>query len=107
MGVIDIGTVLARFDDTYNEATNGVNEYRINFITADGRLRSMRCRKYVRSPQRSLRSPLEARGKQTFNLKKNATMLMHDLNIDEPRYVKIPMIFGFKQTDSEQLTVRH
>ncbi len=96
MGQIDIGTVLNHFDDTVDERTSEVKEYGIRFITVDGRVRTMRARKNVKSPKRQLRAPLSNRGGITWNLKRNGTLLAHDLDIDEPRTVKVATIIGFK-----------
>lgn len=105
---IDIGTVLNKFDDTYDELDFKVKAYGIRFITADGRVRTMRARKNVKSPQQQLRAPLQERGKQMFNLKLHGTMLVHDLDIDEPRTVKVATIFGFKDFQSTTWhNVRH
>lgn len=106
--VIDIGTVLNKFDDTVDELNATVKEYGIRFITADGRVRTMRARKNVKSPNQQLRKPLEERGKKMFNLKRNGLMLVHDLVIDEPRTVKVATIFAFKDfNQSTWNNVRH
>jgi hypothetical protein len=108
MGVFDIGTVLNKFDDTVDEINSTVKEYGIRFITADGRVRTMRARKNVKAPTQQLSKPLEKRGKQTFHLKRNGTMLMHDLDISEPRFVKVATIFAFKDFNSSTWhNVRH
>ncbi len=96
MGVIDIGSVLNKFDDTVDELNQHVKEYEIRFITGDGRLRTMRCRKNVRNPSQQLRSPLQAKAKTMFNLQRHGTMLVNDLDIDRPRTVKVATICHFK-----------
>ena len=101
-GVIDIGTVLAKFDDTFDEISHQVKEYCIRFITADGRLRTMRARKNVKHPKAQLEMPLEERGKVMYNLKRNGVMLLEDLDINEPRSVKVAAICFFKDFKGEQ-----
>ncbi|HEY3403886.1 MAG TPA: hypothetical protein VGK59_10895 [Ohtaekwangia sp.] len=95
-GSIDIGSVLNHFDDTVNERTSEVNEYFIRFITNDGKLRTMRARKGVRSPKQGLRKPHQPKGKFRYNLKRNGTMLVFDLDLNEYRTVKVAHIFGFR-----------
>lgn len=108
MGVTDIGTVLSKFDDTADELTAVVKEYGIRFITTDGRVRTMRARKNVKGPSRQLKAPLQERGRQLFNLKRHGTMLVHDLDKDEPRTVKVATIFSFKDfKESTWTNVRH
>jgi hypothetical protein len=105
---IDIGTVLNKFDDTVDEVSSIVKEYGIRFITADGRLRTMRGRKNVKSPKQQLDKPLDPRGGVQWNLQANGTMLVHDLDIAEPRACKVAMFCGFKDFNSSTwLTVFH
>jgi hypothetical protein len=97
MNTIDIGTVLQRFDDTYDEKSNAVKEYGLRFLTSDGRHREMRCRKGVKAPQQQIvEGGNQPRGKFRFNLKYHGSMLLHDMDINETRSVKVSMIFGFK-----------
>lgn len=106
--VIDIGTVLSKFDDTVDELTQTVKEYSIRCITADGRLRTMRARKNVKSPKQQLSGPLEEKGKTMYNLKRNGVMLLQDLDINQPRTIKVAAICGFKDFNSEEwLRVKH
>lgn len=108
MAQISIEQVLRRFDTTVDEATMEVKEYGVRFITSDGRLRTMRARKLTKEPRRQLQAPLSARGGITYNLKRNSTMMMEDLDRNEPRAVKVAMITGFKELkDSTWLTVFH
>ncbi len=107
MSVIDIGTVLNHFDDTVDERDLTVKEYGIRFITGDGRLRTMRARKNVKSPKQGLVSK-QKRGKGLFNLKRNGTMLVHDLDLDKPRTIKVATFCAFKDFNSQTwLTIRH
>src|SRR5688572_23332453 len=101
MGVIDIGTVLAKFDDTVDEISHTVKDYSIRFITSDGRLRTMLARKNVKSPQAQLQSPLEEKGKVMYNLKRNGVMLLHDMEKDAPRTVKVATIFEFRDFNQQ------
>jgi hypothetical protein len=97
MSTIDIGTVLNKFDETYDDQNPAVKEFGIRFITTDGRHRTMRCRKGVRAPKQELTEKgNQERGKFRFNLKFNGTMLVHDLDIEESRAVKVASIFAFK-----------
>jgi len=107
--MIDIGTVLLKFDETYNEATLQVKNFGIKFITSDGRLRTMQARKNVKSPRQIRTTPAtRSRGKGMFNLQRHGTMLLHDLNIGEPRTVKVSQICAFRDFNSpEWHNVRH
>jgi hypothetical protein len=108
MNVIDIGTVLNRFDDTYDEQNNLVKSFCIKFITEDGRVRSMHCRKGVKAPKQQLKNGNQDRGKFRFNLKRNGSILLHDIDINESRSPKVAMIFMFKDFNStEWLKVFH
>jgi hypothetical protein len=101
MNTIDIGTVLNKFDDTYDERDSAVKEYGIRFITEDGRLRTMRCRKGVKAPRQQLtEGGNQERGKFRYNLKRNGTILVHDLDINESRSPKVAMICQFKDFNS-------
>lgn len=97
---IDIGTVLKKFDDTVDEVDQTVKEYGVRFITANGTLRTMRARKNVKYPKQQLRAPLAAKGRTLFNLKRNGTMLVEDMDLQEPRAVKVAMITHFKDFNS-------
>lgn len=101
MGVIDIGTVLRKFDDTYNEQDLTVNEYHARFTTEDGRLRTIRARKNVKSPRQQLKKPPQARGKFRYNLKRNGTMLVQDMDLDTPRAIKVATICFFSTTGTD------
>lgn len=106
--VIDIGTVLNKFADTVDERTSAVKRYWIRFITAEGKLRTMHCRKNVKSPKQQLQAPLQKRAKGLFNLQRHGTILVHDLAINEARTVKVATIFGFKDFNSDNwFNVRH
>lgn len=98
MDVIDIGTVLNKFADTMDEQSLQVKDYGLRFITSDGRVRTMRARKGVReeSLKQKLQSPLQVRGKITYNLQRAGNMQLHDINLDAPRTVKPSMFFAFK-----------
>lgn len=98
MAVIDIGTVLNKFNDVYDERDSVVKDYGIMFITADGRVRTMRSRKNVKAPAQQLKSPVStrSRGKGMFNLQRHGTILLQDLDKAEARTVKVAMIFGFR-----------
>lgn len=106
--VMDIGSVLNHFDDMVDEQNQAVKEFTLRFFTGDGRLRTMRCRKNVKSPKQQLRGPLPAKSRSLFNLKKHGTMLVHDLDIDQPRTVKVATITHFKNYQSTEWNrVRH
>ncbi|MCZ8353956.1 MAG: hypothetical protein O9340_04425 [Cyclobacteriaceae bacterium] len=94
--MIGIDKVLQLFDDTYNEQTLKVNEYQIRFITEDGRVRTMRCKKRLKAPKQGLRKPLEARGKIKYHLQRNGNLLVEDLETNEPRTIKPAMLFEIK-----------
>lgn len=109
MAGIDIGTVLNKFDDTADEFDFAVKDYGIRFITADGRVRTMRARKGVQEPKRQLTEKGNApRGKFRYNLQRTGTMLVHDLKADEPRTIKPSMFFSFADFKStEFIKIRH
>ena len=107
MAQISIERVLQHFDNTVDEATMEVKEYCVRFITADGRLRTMRARKLTKEPKRQMRAALPSRGGISYNLKRNSTMMMEDIDRKEPRAVKVAMITGFKEKNSNWLTVFH
>jgi hypothetical protein len=100
--MIDIGSVLKKFDDTVDELDSSVKDYGIRFITADGRVRTMRARKNVRGPQRRLQNPLAEKGRHMFHLKRNGTILVQDLLINQPRTVKVAAICGFADHNSTE-----
>lgn len=103
MSVIDIGSVLNHFDDTVDEHTTAVKEYGIRFITQDGRLRTMRARKNVKSPKQELvngKGQTQERGKFKYHLKRNGAILLHDLDIDKARTIKVATICGFRNFNS-------
>jgi hypothetical protein len=100
--MIDIGTVLKKFDNTVDDTDFTVKEYGIRFITSDGRLRTMIARKNVKDPKRALRGPLQDRGKTMFNLKRNGTMLVQDIDLGQPRAVKVSAITQFKDFRSTE-----
>lgn len=108
MAVIDIGTVLNKFNDTYDEENTVVKRYGIMFITADGRVRTMDARKNVKSPKQELKAPLQKRAKGLFNLQRHGTILLEDLRKHESRTVKVATIFGFQDfNQSPWHNVRH
>lgn len=110
MALIDIGTVLNKFNDTYDEENAVVKQYGIMFITSDGRVRTMHARKNVKSPKQALRQAQgpDARGKGLFNLQRHGTILLEDLRKKEARTVKVATIFAFQDFNkSPFLNVRH
>jgi hypothetical protein len=100
--MIDIGSVLKKFDATVDEQDFSVREFGIRFITADGRLRTMQGRKNVKEPKRQLHKETNERGKTLFNLKRNGTMLIHDMELEQPRAVKVFAITQFKDYRSTE-----
>lgn len=106
--MIDIGTVLNKFDHTYDERNAQVCEYGIRFITTDGRLRTMRARKNVKSPKQALQSQLQPKAKTLFNLQRHGTLLLQDLDKEEARAVKVATICAFRDFNSSTWNnVRH
>jgi len=92
---IDIGTVLNHFDNTVDEQTLEVREYGLKFLTADGRVRTIRARKQVKYPK----LPREGGSKSPkaqFNLKRNGAILVGDLDLGQPRTVKVASIAFFR-----------
>lgn len=108
MSSIDIGTVLNKFDDTVDEIDSSVKEYGIRFITSDGRVRTMRARKGVRAPKQQLNNGNQERGNFRYNLQRNGTILVFDLDINESRSPKVATIFAFKDFNKNTwLRVHH
>lgn len=106
--MIDIGTVLNKINDTYDERTTVVKSYGLMFITADGRVRTMDARKNVKSPKQGLRQAQAPKAKGLFNLQRHGTILLEDLQKRESRTVKVATIFGFKDfNQSPWHNVRH
>lgn len=106
--MIDIGTVLAKYNDTYDEKASVVKHYGIMFITADGRVRTMDSRKNVKAPKQELKAPLQKRAKGLFNLQRHGTILLEDLSRREARTVKVATIFGFRDFNQTTMhNVRH
>lgn len=104
---IDIGTVLAKLDDTVDEHTGEVKEYGIKFLKSNGLIREMRCRKNVKSPKQQI-GERDPRGKGLFNLKLHGTILLQDLDQESPKTVKVAMICGFRNhKGSNWYDVRH
>lgn len=104
---IDIGTVLNHFDNTVDEQTLEVRKYGLQFLTADGRVRTINARKQVKYPE----LPREGGSKSPkaqFNLKRNGAILVADLDLGQPRTIKVASIAFFRKHDSSTwLTVRH
>lgn len=108
--LLDIGTVLNKFNDITDERDHAVKEYGIRFITREGKVRYMRSRKGVReiTLQQQLQKPLQVRGKITYNLQRAGNMQIHDLDLDKPRTVKPSMIFAFRDFQHTEFSnVRH
>ena len=97
---IDIGTVLNKFDDTADEASQDVKTYGIRFLKANGEVREMTCRKNVKSPKQQ---PVERnpRGKQVHHLKTHGNMMLHDVDADKAKTVKVATIFAFRDWKSD------
>jgi hypothetical protein len=120
MDQIDIGTVLNKFNDTVDEATQEVKTFGIRFINKQGEKRVLICRKNVKSPKQekadnpqSLAQALsghkiEDKGREMYNLKRNGVMLVKDEHEDHPRTIKTSMIYAFKDFNSDNwLNVFH
>jgi hypothetical protein len=107
MAQIDIGTVLAKLNDTFDEAGKKEKSYGIAFINREGHKREVVCRKNVKSPQQKQISRDE-KGREHFNLKLHGTVQVHDMVSDHPRTIKTAMIYGFRDHNSNQwLNVFH
>jgi hypothetical protein len=100
---IDIGTVLNKFNDTYDPVSLEVREYGIRFINDRGEKRELICRKNVKGPkqQKVNASDIDLRGKEFFNLKRNGVMMVKVQSEDHPRTIKTAMIYGFKDFKSQ------
>lgn len=105
--MIDIGTVLNKLNDTVDEGTQAVKNYGLRFLKQNGETREVRCRKNVKSPRQGMKGK-DPRGKELYNLKRNGLMLIQDIDIDEPRSIKVSMIYGFRDYQSSKwLNVFH
>lgn len=89
--MIDIASVLRKLDDTYDEGTQEVKEYGLRFITSDGRLRTMVCRKNEKNPGKGSRKPTRL---PHYNLKRSGTMLVTEAS--HPRAIKPATICAFR-----------
>ena len=107
MAQIDIASVMARLNETYDETTREVKNYALRFINAQGETREVVCRKNVKSPALKP-TDRPAKGREQFNLKLHGTVQVYDLVTDHPRTIKVAMIYGFKEHKSNQwLNVFH
>lgn len=99
MDQIDIGTVLARFNDTVDERTQTVNHFGIRFINNRGEIRELFCRKNVKSPKQRI-TGRDERGREMYNLQRNGVMLVQAQGESHPRTIKTAMIFNFRDCNS-------
>lgn len=110
-GKIDIGTILNKFDDTYDERSNEVKTYGIKYLKRkDGNgnvLGSMvSCRKNVKNPKARLKGGNNERGKFRFNLKESGTILLHDESTGNTRSVKVSCIYAFRDHNGQRWLTR-
>jgi hypothetical protein len=104
MDRIDIGTVLNRLDDTVDIRTSEVKTYGIRFLRDNGTIRTMLCRKNMKTPGRG--RGLKPAGNGMYHLKRTGTMLVSEG--DQMRSIKPATIFEFKDHQaSEWITVFH
>lgn len=99
---IDIATTLRKLNDTYDAKTNEVKEYALRVLVADGQVRTLLCRKNVRSPKRGLKGELQARGKIKYNINYNGLIMLWDEEVQAPRNIKAACIFQFQDFKSKQ-----
>lgn len=103
MDVIDIGSVLNRFNDTVDLRTTEVKIYGIRFLRDNGTIRTMLCRKNVKTPGRGKKKPV---GDGMYNLKRTGTLLVGEGEL--MRSVKPASIFQFKDHNSKEwIRVHH
>jgi hypothetical protein len=98
MDVIDIGSVLNRFNDTVDLRTTEVKTYGIRFLRDNGTIRTMQCRKNVKTPGRG-RGPKPV-GTGLTHLKRTGTLLVGEG--EQIRSVKPASIFQFKDHNSSE-----
>jgi hypothetical protein len=111
MNQIDIGTVLNKFNDTYDQASMTVKHFGIRFINDRGEKRTILCRKNVKSPKQekthaasiasTLSGSIQDKGTEFYNLQRNGVMLVRVESEDHPRSIKTCMIYGFKDFGSD------
>lgn len=107
--MIDIGTVLNKISDTVDERSNETKVFGLKFLTAEGLIREMQCRKSVKMPKAGLKEEGATRkGKMNYNLKVNGVLLLQDLEAQAPRSVKASCILQFKDFKTQHWEdVRH
>ena len=97
--MIDIGTVLGRLNDTYDETNQQLKKYGIRFINKEGETRELTVRKNVKNPMQEA-IHRAAWGKEQHNLKRNGVMLVQAEGEEHPRTIKTAMIYGFRDFNS-------
>lgn len=103
---IDIGSVLKKFDDTYDEQSREVKDYGIKFLDRHGNTPEVMVRKNVVSPQHKGSSV--KRGKTETRLKETGTIMLYDIQAEHPITPKTCMIFAFRDFQSSKwLNVLH
>lgn len=96
---IDIGTVLNKVNDTYDEQSMEVKTFGIKFLNKDGDQRELTIRKNVKNPLQKQRSR-DAKGKEQVHLQRNGVILVQAEGEDHPRMIKTAMIYGFRDFKS-------
>lgn len=99
MQQIDIATVLARFDDTYDELTHEEKFFGIEFIDRNGNIHTVEVRKNAKDPKLK-RESKDMRAKSVFSLQRNGLIQLRERNSDHPITPKACMIFRFRDFKS-------
>jgi len=104
---IDIGSVLRKFDNVFDEATSEVKTYGVRYRKAGGLAGQIsHARKNVKAPKAVYTGNSTSRGK-SFK-KYHGTILLHNDETDAFRDIKVAQITGFRDWKSNiWLKVRH
>lgn len=98
--MIDIGTVLKKLNNSYNEESQEVPHFGIRFIDRNGLTHEYDgVRKNVKNPKIKQRGPV-TNGKAEVNLKRNGIVMLHPSNSNHPITPKACMIYGFRDHNS-------
>jgi len=107
MEQISIENVLIRLNDTVDYESLEVKKYGIRFITSEGEIREITCKKRTKQPKAAI-TKHDPRGNQFYSLQGKGVIMLDDLDAGMIITVKPAMIYGFKDCQSTKwLNVYH